>query len=171
MGPMTTLVAYLSEKERIKCLKASKVKVKGNDVVGSYKILVSLVLFPIFQVFNSIMTYVVLSNLTNWKPETVKKLAIAVLILVPLYALFMVRGLDSLGHAFKKLKYLFLKLFKRDSLDLYEKKVRELARHIRTAVDKYGKDVYNDFEEKRILKKGELVEIPPTPTVKKQKLF
>lgn len=120
-------------------------KVKGNDVVGSYKIMVSLVLFPIFQVINTVMTYIVLSKFTNWKPETIKKLSLAVLVLVPLYALFMVRGLDSLGHSFKKLKYLFLKLFKRDSLDLYEHKVRELARHIRNAVDKYGKDVYNDF--------------------------
>ena len=41
MGPTTSLIVYLSERERIKCLKGSKVKQYGHDVVGSYKILLS----------------------------------------------------------------------------------------------------------------------------------
>lgn len=35
-GPVGYVLTKLSEKERIKCLKASGVKVKGNDVVASY---------------------------------------------------------------------------------------------------------------------------------------
>lgn len=57
MGPTTTLIAYQAEKERIKCLKASDVKVRGNDVVGSYKILLSMIYFPLATILHTILFY------------------------------------------------------------------------------------------------------------------
>jgi hypothetical protein len=156
MGPMTSLIVYLSEKERIKCLKASKVKIRGNDVVGSYKIKLSVILFPIFQIINALMTYYLLGKFTNFTPTTNKRIALAVFFLVPIYALMMVRSVDSLKRTFKKLKYLFIKVFKRDLLDTYEKNTRELSQNIRSAVDKFGETVFPDFEDIRILKKDEL---------------
>ena len=156
MGPMTSLVVYLSEKERVKCLKASKVKLHGNDVVGSYKIMVSLVLFPIFQIVNSLLTYFVLTKLDKFSVTTNRRIALAVFFLVPIYALIMVRSVDSLGQTFKKLKYMFIKVFKRDLLDTYEKNMRELSRAIRSAVDKFGGSVFTDFDDIRIIKKDEL---------------
>jgi hypothetical protein len=121
---MTTLIVYLSEKERIKCLKASKVKIRGNDVVGSYKITASFLLFPIFQIINALITYFLLTKFTKLRPETNKKIAIAVFLLVPIYALMMVKSVDSLGRTFKKLKYMFIKVFKRNLLDTYERNMQ-----------------------------------------------
>lgn len=169
MGPMTTLVVYLSEKERIKCLKASKVKIHGNDVVASYKMMLSLVLFPVFQILNALLTYFVLSKIGKFSSTTNRRIALAVFFLVPIYALVMVRSVDSLGRTFKKLKYMFVKVFKRDLLDTYEKNMRNLSRAIRSAVDKFGGTVFEDFEEKRIIKKDELMELP-TPKHGPQKL-
>jgi hypothetical protein len=68
MGPMTTLVSYLSERERVKCLKASKVKLKGTDIVGSYKILLTITFFPFFQFLNTFLTYLALTRFTNFSP-------------------------------------------------------------------------------------------------------
>lgn len=160
MGPMTSLVVYLSEKERIKCLKASKVKLHGNDVVGSYKIMVSLVLFPIFQILNALFTYFVLAKIGKFSPTTNKRIAWGVFFLVPIYALVMVRSVDSLGQTFKKLKYMFVRAFKRDLLDTYERNMRELARGLRSAVDKFGGTVFSDFDEIRIIKREDMPELP-----------
>lgn len=64
----------------------------------------------------------------------------------------LVRSYDTFGATFKKFKYLAYKLFKRDMIDEYEQKMRKLATEIRGAVDKFGKTVFSDFEEMRILK-------------------
>lgn len=54
-------------------------------------------------------------------------------------------------------------------IDQYEKSMRELARGIRAAVEKYGKTVFTeDFDGMRILKREELKEIA-TPRHKKKK--
>ena len=46
--PVGFLMRYLAEKERIKCLKASSVKVLGKDVVTSYKLILGFVILPIY---------------------------------------------------------------------------------------------------------------------------
>lgn len=60
MGPTTSLIVYLTEKERIRCLKGSKVKQYGNDVVGSYKILLSTMLMPLTCAGHSTLLYFLL---------------------------------------------------------------------------------------------------------------
>jgi hypothetical protein len=62
--PTTSLIAYLSERERIKCLKGSKVKHYGNDVVGSYKIMVSSILLPLTCAIHSGILYLLLRKFT-----------------------------------------------------------------------------------------------------------
>lgn len=81
------------------------------------------------------------------------------------------RSYDTLGATFKKFKYLALKLFKRDMIDQYEQKMRELSRVIRGGVEKYGKTVFNEqFDEIRIIKKEELHDIrTPTHAGRKKK--
>lgn len=64
MGPTTSFIAYKAEKERIRCLKNSEVKVRGNDVVGSYKILLSMIYFPIATGVHLTILYKVLQKYT-----------------------------------------------------------------------------------------------------------
>jgi len=47
LAPMGILNKILAEKERVRALKKSSVKVVGADVMGSTKILTSLILFPL----------------------------------------------------------------------------------------------------------------------------
>jgi hypothetical protein len=57
----------------------------------------------------------------------------------------LVRSFDTFGATFKKFKYVALKLFNRDLVEDYEKKMKKLANFIRDMVDKYGKTVFTDF--------------------------
>lgn len=65
MAPTTFLVAHLAEKERIRCLKGSKVKLYGNDVVGSYKILLASFMFPLTAIIHSVGLHFLLKKYTK----------------------------------------------------------------------------------------------------------
>ena len=69
MGPTTTLIAYQAERERIRCLKSSEIKNKATDVVGSYKILLSMIYFPITTAIHSCLFYKALNRFTDWESE------------------------------------------------------------------------------------------------------
>ena len=74
MGPTTSLIVYLSEKERIKCLKGSKVKQYGNDVVGSYKILLCTYLMPLTCAIHSTLVYFLLKKFTKIAKNNILKI-------------------------------------------------------------------------------------------------
>jgi hypothetical protein len=112
MGPTTSLIVYLSERERIKCLKGSKVKQYGNDVVGSYKILLSTILMPLTCAGHSALLYFVLQKFTKLSKPTILKLALGLFALQPIYALLFVKSYDSFNRSWEKLKFMFMRLFK-----------------------------------------------------------
>jgi len=47
----------LAEKERVKALKSSSVKIEGRDVVSSYKMTSSFWVFPLFGLIYSSMIF------------------------------------------------------------------------------------------------------------------
>ncbi len=110
-APTTSIIAYLSEKERIKCLKGSKVKQYGNDVVGSYKIMLSSLLLPLTCAVYSAILYFALKKYTKLEDKTIMKATIGLFSLQPIYALLFVKSYDSLKRSWKKLKYLFKRTF------------------------------------------------------------
>ena len=112
MGPTTSLIVYLSEKERIKCLKGSKVKKNGNDVVGSYKILLSTFLMPLTCAGHSTLLYFILKKFSKLPKKTILKIALGMFALQPIYALLFVKGYDSFKRSWYRLKFLFMRLFK-----------------------------------------------------------
>lgn len=73
-------------------------------------------------------------------------------LLMPLYALLLVRSYDSLGRSWKKLKYLLLRVFKRSIYTRFEEKKKELSSMIVKMVDEYGEKVIEDFDHTRIIK-------------------
>lgn len=114
MGPTTTLITYLSEKERLKCLKGSKVKMYGNDVVGSYKILLSSFLMPLTCAIHSFLLYAALKKWSNFSKGTMIKLCLGLFALQPIYALLFVKSYDSFKRSWNKIKFLFMRMFKKD---------------------------------------------------------
>jgi hypothetical protein len=112
MGPTTSLIAYLSEKERIKCLKGSSVKMFGTDVVGSYKILLGTCLMPLTCAIHSALLYFGLKKYTKLAHPTIIKAAVGLFLLQPIYAMLFVKSYDSFRHSWHRIKYLFFHLFR-----------------------------------------------------------
>ena len=51
LGPLGLLIAYQAERERKLALAGSDVKVKGTDVMASYKVLSCLIMYPVYLTF------------------------------------------------------------------------------------------------------------------------
>lgn len=110
-APTTSVIAYLSEKERLKCLKGSKVKQYGNDVVGSYKIMLSSFLLPLTCAVHSLLLYSLLKKFSKLEDKTILKASIGLFSLQPIYALLFVKSYDSLKRSWKKLIHLCRRTF------------------------------------------------------------
>ena len=155
-APTTTLIAYLSEKERIKCLKGSKVKHYGNDVVGSYKIMLSSFLLPLTCGLHSALLYWLLKRYSRLAPRSVLKAAVGLFALQPIYALLFVKSYDSFKRSWKKLKFNFLRLFQRDIYSEFNREKKDLQKKIIEMVDKLGEEVVENFKDNRVLKREEV---------------
>jgi hypothetical protein len=57
----------------------------------------------------------------------------------------MMPSLDTLNHTWKKLKYLFMRLFKRDSCKRFNKVRIVLAEKVREAVKEHAQKVFPNF--------------------------
>jgi hypothetical protein len=86
-------------------------------VVGSYKILLSMIFLPVTATMHSTLLYFVLTK--YFKIDNIKSLKVSLIsfALLPLYALVMVKSFDSFGKSWTKLKYLFWRLFNRNFYD------------------------------------------------------
>ena len=103
-------------------MKNSDVKKKGNDVVGSYKILLSMIYFPITTVLHTFLAYQCLNRFTDYEPTKCLKLSLLIPLLLPIYAMIIVKSYDSLGRSFAKLTTLFVRMFKRSMYTEVEEK-------------------------------------------------
>lgn len=55
--PLSTAISFYAERERIKALKGSSVKVKANDVLSSIKILAYISTFPVYLMIFTCIFY------------------------------------------------------------------------------------------------------------------
>jgi hypothetical protein len=140
-GPTTTLITYLTEKERVKCLKGSKVKHYGNDVVGSYKIILSSSLLPLTCAVHSSILYFVLKRFTKMAPATILKIALGLFALQPIYALLFVKSYDSFKRSWKKLMFMGWRIFKRNIYTDFNREKRDIQKKIIEMVNKLGEEV------------------------------
>lgn len=155
-APTTTLIAYLSEKERMKCLKGSKVKHYGNDVVGSYKIMLSSFLLPLTCAVHSVVLYYLLKRFTKLEQKSVLKIAVGLFGLQPIYALLFVKSYDSFKRSWKKLKFMAWRMFKRNIYTEFNREKKELQKKIIELVNKVGEEVVENFHSNRVLKREEV---------------
>jgi hypothetical protein len=138
-------------------LKHSEVKIKGNDVVGSYKILLSMIYFPITAGIHTALLYWGLRRFSEMDKSKCLKICALVPLLLPIYALLFVKSYDSLGRSWKKLKFMFLRIFKRSIYTEFAERKKELGSKIVHLVDEYGETVIEDFNANRIIKKEEIM--------------
>ena len=137
-------------------MKGSKVKHYGNDVVGSYKIMLSSFLLPLTCGLHSTLLYFILKRYSRLAPRTVAKVAVGLFALQPVYALLFVKSYDSFKRSWKKLKFNFLRLFKRDIYSEFNREKKDIQKKIIEMVNKLGEEVVENFKDNRVLKKEEV---------------
>ena len=85
-GPFALLLQYLSEKERVKALAGSKVKISANDVVASYKIVCAFVVFPIMSMIYTTGFYLLMAAFVTSNVRNQVLLTFGFFLLWPIYA-------------------------------------------------------------------------------------
>ncbi len=125
----------------------------GNDVVGSYKIMLSSFLLPLTCAAHSTILYFALKKFSKLEPKTILKLSLGLFALQPIYALVFVKSFDSLRRSWKKLTFMFWRMFKRDIYTEFNREKKELQKKIMEMVNQLGEEVVENFKENRVLKK------------------
>jgi len=125
-------------------------------VVGSYKILLCTFLMPLTCAGHSALLYYVLKKFTKLEKKTILKMALGLFALQPIYALLFVKSYDSFRRSWYRLKFLFMRLFKPNIYEDFNRNKREIQRQVLKIVEEKGHQVVENFNENRILKKDEL---------------
>jgi len=68
----------------------------------------------------------------------------------------LIKSYDSFTVSWQKVKYMFIRLFKKDRYEYYNRTKKELQEELLEVVEEVGDKVLDDFEKKRIIKKEEL---------------
>lgn len=125
-------------------------------MVGSYKILLCTFLMPLTCAGHSALLYYVLKKFTKLEKKTILKMALGLFALQPIYALLFVKSYDSFRRSWYRLKFLFMRLFKPNIYEDFNRNKREIQRQVLKIVEEKGHQVVENFNENRILKKDEL---------------
>ena len=122
-----------------------------------------MILFPITAGVNSTWFYFLLTKV--FKVEVKHALISSGLLaaLLPLYSIILVKSYDSLGRSFVKLKFFFMRLFKRSLTREFNKTKKKLSKEIIKIVDEQGPEIYG-IEENRIIQANE-IEPPSTSRI------
>jgi len=109
--PLTVVINYQTELERIKALKNSNVKIKANDVAASYKIFAYICAFPLYLgfftlIFNRFCRYYLeLDRVDAFSYSTL------FFILFPITSLIAIRSHDGVVTHFTEFHGRFSSLF------------------------------------------------------------
>lgn len=79
-----------------------------------------MIYFPITTGIHTAILYKCLRKFTDFEKSKCWKICLILPLLMPIYSLIFVKSYDSLGRSWTKLKYLFMRLFKRDIYTKFE---------------------------------------------------
>lgn len=145
-SPVFAISKFISIKKAKTALANSTVKVKANDVVATWKILISLIIAPLlYSFYASIGTWYCRTHhyLTTTGSVTLWFLLYMLGVLVTYSALVTgEQGVDL----FKSIRPLYLSIFSGQAISELKQKRQELAEQITEVVNKFGPELFpNDF--------------------------
>lgn len=152
MAPLTFVNKILAERERVRALKKSSVKVVGADVMGSTKILTSFILYPILcTFFTSSLFFLQLyySNLTLW--QNIEN-CIWFLVFFPIYNYICVRSIDGVVGNYNNLAIRIYALFSYDTMKSIREQRAQLAEKVNRIITQFGPKVFPNFDRMKLVK-------------------
>lgn len=129
---------WFAEKKRVEALKKSSVKIKGNDVVASWKILVGLFIIP--PVLN-LTTALFFFTFSHRYASTFmgRYLASCVFcVILCLYLTFCVQLLNGVKSNSRRCRIRAFVILYRKTIARLRAHRKELKRHVKTVMDKYS---------------------------------
>ncbi|TIC18191.1 hypothetical protein E3Q13_02064 [Wallemia mellicola] len=154
--PVFFIAKIISHKKAKEALAASTVKIKARDVVGSWKVLVSLALIPLlYTIYVILATYVArtygeelgLSEFViKWSP-------IWALLSLPYLGISALKFGEVGMDVYKSLRPLFVSLLPWNEKELMKVKVmrQDLSNELADIIDEYGPKQMEDFEKMKVL--------------------
>ena len=149
--PLRTFVTFYAEKERIKALNASTVKIKANDVLASIKCLAYMITFPVYLLLTTLIfrhflrRYWLVARSDSWL------MALVFFVIFPTFQLISMRSHDGVKTHGAEFQGRFLSLFYSDQVNIIKTTRKTLKKKIREAVDNIGPKIFKNFDKMRLI--------------------
>jgi len=151
-GPIFLLASIISRKKAKEALAASTVKVAGRDVLGTWKVLISLGAAPLLYVFYAILATIVATKADvplKWRLWT----PFAVISALPFIGYAALKFGEAGMDVLKSLRPLVVALAPGQARSLLKLKSmrEELSNELAVIINEFGPKLYEDFDQWRIL--------------------
>jgi glycerol-3-phosphate O-acyltransferase/dihydroxyacetone phosphate acyltransferase len=165
--PLSTAISFYAERERIKALKGSVVKIKGNDVLATAKIVAFICTYPVYLVLFTFLFYLSLSYY-GFSQAAAWYYSFIFYILYPIISIISIRSHDGVRTHYTEFQGRFLSMFYTSQVDLIKQTRRTLKKKVRAVVDKVGPQIFKNFDKMRLImfdpKKGRVSNIRKNKT-------
>lgn len=152
LGPLHLLNKILAERERIRALKKSQVKIYGADVMGSTKIVTSFMLYPLLCIFWTLLLFVVQLYFGGLAFSASLVNCIWFVIFFPLYSYICVRSIDGVADNYNNLAIRIYALISSNTIESLLAQRALLAKKVHEIIDKYGPEVFENFDKMKLVK-------------------
>ena len=151
-SPALYLISMISKIKAKAAKKASSVKIHGNDVISTWKLLVALVLLPLMYVFYAAVAVYILSY-SDSKQFSWKLCAFFIIFyIIALFSFATVRLSEMALNSYYSIKPLVLAIVNPERCFVLRKVRSTLREQINLVVELIGPSVVDDFERNRIVK-------------------
>lgn len=141
----------------IEAKAGSTVKIAGKDVVATWKLLTALVVTPLLWFFYTFLTYSMTYYYFGYSKAV--QAAIFFFVALPIVGISSIRLSDLAFDVSKSIRPLIVSIGNVMSSSEPLRELRaELQVKIRAMVDEMGPEIFEDFEEFRVVKKADLLE-------------
>lgn len=148
--PLSLYISNYVERERIKALKNSVVKVKAQDVSASLKIFTYICLYPFYLAFFCCL----FSYALRWYGVGAGarfSATLAFCVLFPATSLIAIRSHDGVQTHMTEFHGRCVNLFYSDQVELIKVTRRELKKRVRGLVDRLGPRLFKNFDKMRVI--------------------
>ncbi|KAG5458038.1 MAG: hypothetical protein BJ554DRAFT_1819 [Olpidium bornovanus] len=156
-APIAVIAKIISHRKAKEALAASTVKIAGRDVLATWKLLVALVLLPLFYWLYAFIVLLVAIHL-DVSPSVKISMPLITLCLLPFVSYASVRFGETSLDILRSLRPLFLSLFPGSASSVRNlRQVREeLSRDLTALIDQHAPAVFPNLEKNRIITKEDL---------------
>jgi glycerol-3-phosphate O-acyltransferase / dihydroxyacetone phosphate acyltransferase len=175
-APVFALGKWYSRKKAAEALAASTVKIEGKDVIATWKLLVSLLVAPIFYNFYCVCLAIWISTdgyRPEWVPEWIHQTKLGLFlvwitgwVVLPTITYLSLRFGEVGMDIVKSLRVLFLCMIptSKSNVERLRLQRERLQVQVNEVIDTLGPELYPDWENQRLIKPQRTPGSPPSPT-------